>query len=117
MKLVVKVLMPSSAIFVVYFTILNNNNIYNFCVALFSGVHKEVSWCFTPSQPVPLYQGDLVYVNNFCIALFSGVHKLAALYGISTTKNKFSEKEKKCWKPVQESNKYMTTTKCVCRRK
>jgi len=87
--------MPSSAIFVVYFTILNNNNIYNFCVALFSGVHKEVSWCFTPSQPVPLYQGDLVYVNNFCIALFSGVHKLAALYDISTTKNKFSEKEKK----------------------
>ena len=86
--------MPSSAIFVVYFTILNNNNIYNFRIALFSGVHKEVSWCFTPSQPVLLYQGDLVYVSNFCIALFSGVHKLTALYDISTT-NKFSEKEKK----------------------
>ena len=43
------------------------------------GGEEEVSWCFTPSQPVRLYQGDThlilyIYFLIMCICLKMGLY-------------------------------------------
>ena len=50
----------------------------NFCIALFSGVHKLTAHFSLMVTAVAL-------VDNFCIALFSGVHKLAAHFSLMVT--------------------------------